>query len=89
MPQKLPTDLGPYETEQQAAETTRGAYGVLNGAPPGTMAQFNRERLAAACAAAGVELGEHDRRTLAWLAKWEPETVAVVAGLIARAGAAR
>jgi hypothetical protein len=43
--------------------------------------------LAAAVAGAGVDLGEYDQRIVAWLAKYEPETVAVVCGLIERANA--
>ena len=41
-----------------------------------------------ACTAAGVELGAFDRRVLAWLSGWEPETCAVIAGLVTRAYAA-
>ncbi|MDL4814953.1 DUF6907 domain-containing protein [Actinomadura opuntiae] len=82
----LPTDLGPYETEQQAAETVREAYG--NVTDLGTMGRFNMARLNAACAAAGVRLGAYDRRILGWLAGWEPETVAVVVGLVVRASRA-
>ena len=37
---------------------------------------------------AGVELGAFDRRVLAWLSGWEPETAVVIAGLITRAHAA-
>ena len=46
MPQNLPADVGPYETEQQAADTTRDAYGH-----PGTghMRAWNRARLTEAC----------------------------------------
>ena len=40
-----------------------------------------------ACTAAGVELGAFDREILLWLAGWTPSTVAVLAGLISRAGA--
>lgn len=40
--------------------------------------------LAAALGEAGVELGAYDRRILAWLVGWEPQTVAVVAGWITR-----
>ncbi|MFB4300667.1 hypothetical protein [Actinomadura sp. NTSP31] len=83
-PAGLPADLGPYETEAQAAETVREAYG--NVTDLGTMGRFNHNRLTAACAAAGVRLGAYDRRILAWLAGWEPETVAVVVGLVVRAG---
>ena len=34
-------------------------------------------------------LGAYDRRILGWLARWEPTTCAVVAGLITRASLAR
>ena len=37
------------------------------------------------CGAAEIELGRFDHAILVWLAGWEPSTVAVVAGLIARA----
>jgi hypothetical protein len=37
------------------------------------------------CRAAEIELGRFDHAILVWLAGWEPSTVAVVAGLIARA----
>jgi hypothetical protein len=83
----LPADVGPYETEQQAADTTRDAYGHPDF--PGHMKAYNRARLNEVCDAVGVELGAYDMRVLEWLAIWEPEVVAVVAGLIARAGATR
>ncbi|TDC58577.1 hypothetical protein E1281_01090 [Actinomadura sp. KC345] len=82
----LPTDVGPYETGRQAADTCSGAY-IAARTDLGTLAQFNRDRLTGACEAAGVELGAYDRRILDWLSGWEPEVVAVVVGLIARAGA--
>jgi len=37
----------------------------------------------------GVELGEQDRRILAWLAGWDTDTVGTVASLLYRARAAR
>lgn len=83
MPQNLPADLGPYETEQQAADTTRDAYGHPHA--PGHMRAFNRARLADACEAAGVELGAYDLRILEWATMWEPEVCAVLAGIVARA----
>jgi hypothetical protein len=86
--QNLPADVGPYENDRQAAATVREAYAAGPLAPRGTMARFNRDRLTAACAAAGVELGAYDRRIVEWLAGWEPETVAVVVGLVVRAGRA-
>jgi hypothetical protein len=82
MSTNLPADLGPYETEQQAAETTRDAYGTYVG---GHMRAWNRARLADACEAAGVELGAYDLHVLDWMTKWEPEVCAVLAGIITRA----
>lgn len=79
----LPSDLGPYETEQQVAATTRDAYGHPDF--PGHMKAYNRGRLTAACESAGVDLGAFDLRILEWLTVWEPEVVAVIAGLVLRA----
>lgn len=42
--------------------------------------------LSEACAASKLQLGEHDKRVLSWLATWEDSTTAVIAGLISRAG---
>jgi hypothetical protein len=39
----------------------------------------------AACDAAGVELGEYDRRVLAWLAGYEPQQAQAFAEMIRRA----
>jgi len=88
MQQNLPADVGPYEDDRQAAETVREAYAAVHIGPPSTLAQFNRDRLAAASEAAGVQLGAYDRRIIEWLAGWEPEVVAVVVGLVLRAGRA-
>jgi hypothetical protein len=82
----LPSNVGPYEDDQQAAATVREAYAAGPLAPAGTLARFNLDRLTAACEASGVELGAYDRRIVEWLAGWEPETVAVVVGLVLRAG---
>ncbi len=74
---------GPYETERQAAGAARHIY----GSPPGTGAWTagNYRLLCEALAAAGVGLGAYDHRILAWLAGFEPSTVAVVADWITRA----
>ena len=45
----------------------------------------NRELLARALEGAGVELGAYDERIAAWLAGWEPHTVAVIASWVTRA----
>lgn len=47
--------------------------------------RINEGLLLAALTAAGVELGEHDRRTIGWLAAWEPSIVQVVIGWVERA----
>jgi hypothetical protein len=79
---------GPYETYLQASETpaVRAVYATFREAPgTGAMAPHNRRMIEDACRAAGAELGFYDRRIVAWLAGWEPQICAVVAGLIRRA----
>ncbi|WP_141579637.1 hypothetical protein [Actinomadura sp. WMMA1423] len=85
MQENLPADVGPYETDQQAADTVSHVYAHARTAP-GTMGRLSLDQLTAACEAAGVELGAYDLRILRWLAGWEPETCAVIAGIILRAG---
>lgn len=53
----------------------------------GKMAPHTHKMLISACASAGAELGAYDRRVLLWLATWEPQACAVIAGLIGRAHA--
>jgi hypothetical protein len=77
--------VGPYETSDQAAGAVRDVYEAMRLGVRGTMGRANLDRLTSACATAGVELGAYDRRIVEWLAGWEPETVAVIAGLILRA----
>jgi hypothetical protein len=72
---------GPFETEYEA----RAAVEHILSSPAEAMTDGNHRLLEDACRAAGVELGAWDHRILVWLANWEPSTVAVVAGLIARA----
>jgi len=76
---------GPYETaaEARAEPLVRDTYLITRAG--GDMDAENQRRLLAACQDAGVQLGIYDRRILAWLAGWEPETVQVVVGLIDRA----
>ena len=73
---------GPFETERAARHA--GYQGSTEH--PGSSALLGQ--LHAACYRSGVELGAYDRRILEWLAGWEPATVAVIAGLITRAGQA-
>ena len=82
---------GPYETEAQAraVPAVRAAYEAAHNSPRrGVMTERNHEALCRAAAAAGVALGAYDHRILQWLAGFEPQTCAVVAGLITRAAAA-
>jgi len=80
---------GPFESEQQALGTpaVREIYAAFQARPrqgrihPGSLAM-----LRAACEKADVELGAYDLRILSWLAGWEPQACAVIAGLITRAG---
>ena len=82
--------MGPFETEQQARETpeVQAVYAAFDAAPGvGRMAPHTMNMLTAACAAADVQLGAYDRLVLQWLATWEPQTAAVITGLIIRAHA--
>ncbi|MFD0685881.1 hypothetical protein [Actinomadura fibrosa] len=83
----LPADVGPYEDVCQAAAAVRDTYAAAPDRPA-TFGQFNSEQLLTACEAAGVELGAWDRLIVDWLTGWEPETVAVVVGLVLRAAEA-
>jgi hypothetical protein len=49
------------------------------------MTPHNRRMLGRACEAAGVTMGRYDERIIEWLADYEPETCAVIAGLVTRA----
>jgi len=78
----------PLETERQARELpqVRAVNEAFDKDPgAGKMTPHNEAMLLAACASAGVAPGAYDLRILRWLAGWEPEICAVVAGLITRA----
>jgi len=80
---------GTVRDRRQALDTpaVRAVYTAFEAAPgPGRMQPPNLAMLRAACEGADVELGAYDLRILAWLAGWEPQLCAVVAGLITRAG---
>jgi hypothetical protein len=85
-------DAGPFETWKQARDTpaVRAVHEAF-AADPGTakMAPHNAAMLLGACADAGVPVGAFDSRILHWLAGFEPEACAVIAGLITRAAAAK
>lgn len=83
-------DNGPYETAEQVRRlpAVRAVYEAMHAQGPQRGAgQGECERLIrGACERAGVTLGAYDERIVRWLAGWEPETCAVIAGLITRAG---
>jgi hypothetical protein len=54
----------------------------------GVMREATLAYLQDACERAGVSLGAFDARILAWLANWDPETCAVIVGIVTRAYAA-
>jgi len=79
---------GPFESDQQARGTpaVREIYATFQALPgQGRMQPGNLAMLRAACEGADVELGAYDLRILSWLAGWEPQVCAVIAGLITRA----
>jgi len=86
---------GPYDTELEALvepmprelRALRDSGRVRSGDPDRLVMGTVYRHIVEACDAAGVELGEFDRRTLAWLAGWETATAQVVIGLIVRAHA--
>ncbi|HUY51679.1 MAG TPA: hypothetical protein VMV92_39245 [Streptosporangiaceae bacterium] len=81
---------GPFETEREALDlpAIRGIYDAMHASTRrGLGDELCLRLLEEACAAAGVELGGYDRRILAWLAGWEAQMCAVVAGIITRAAA--
>ena len=82
---------GPLETAQQARElpAVRAIYDAMHASHRrGVMGERGYRLLDQACQAAGVQVGAYDHEILVWLAGFEPETCAVVAGLITRASQA-
>lgn len=83
-----PEPLGPFETEREADKVpaVRAIYEATRASTRrGVMGERSHQLLDYACTAAGVELGQYDHRILLWMAGWEPQVCAVVAGLISRA----
>jgi hypothetical protein len=76
----------PYETKRQARAGVYAARERSN--QRGVMGEANLACLREACNRTDVTLSAFDTRILARLAGWEPETCAVVAGLITHAYAA-
>jgi hypothetical protein len=80
---------GPFQTEAQARSipAVREAYDAAHERR-GELARHNHRMLCTALTGAGVDVGEYDHRIIIWLAGWEPQMCAVLAGLITRASKA-
>ena len=61
--------------------------GPVHGVPAGFMPRAEQEQLLEV-ALAGIELGEYDRRIVAWMANWDTSTLLTVVSWIVRARAA-
>ena len=82
---------GPFEDERQVRElpAVQAVYAAFRADPGvGKMTPHIMSMLYDALAAAGVYLGAYDHRIVEWLANWEPQTVAVIAGWVQRASQA-
>lgn len=88
---------GPYETEADARAGAADLLAAIDRATVGPSTDATRaarraarvDYIEGAITAAGVETGAYDHRITTWLADmWEPETLAVVVGLLERAHAA-
>ncbi|WP_254876522.1 hypothetical protein [Streptomyces sp. CAI-85] len=75
------------ELDQDQAPELAVPAGPVETSPRGVHSDAEQgAALLAVLAEAGVELGEHDRRIVEWLAGWEWSTVATVASWVRRAG---
>ena len=74
---------GPFDTEHEAREATLGYLRRAGDDYP----DANRAQFADALSECHVSMGDYDQKILDWFAGWEPEAVAVMAGLIRRAHA--
>jgi hypothetical protein len=82
---------GPFESEAEvrALPAVKAVYAAFDASPGvGKMQPRNQRMLLDALAGAGVYLGAYDHRIAEWLSGWEPQTVAVIAGWVQRAGQA-
>jgi hypothetical protein len=82
---------GPFESEAEvrALPAVRQVYAAFRADPGvGRMTPGNLSILLGALAAADVDLGAHDHAIAGWVAGFEPQTVAVIAGWVQRAAEA-
>ena len=86
-----PHTIRPFKTQREApaVPAVQAIYDAMQASHrSGVMGDLNHRLLDEACRAARAELGAWDHRVLLWLSGYEPETCAVIAGLITRAHAA-
>ena len=81
-------DHGPFETEGEALATP-AVQAVYRAYDVGitSLRDGAADLMLSACERAEVTLGAYDRRILVWLAGFEPQAAAAVAGVIVRAAA--
>jgi hypothetical protein len=81
-------DHGPFETEGQAlaAPAVQAVYRAYDVGIT-SLRDGAADLMLSACEKAGVRLGAYDRRILIWLAGFEPQAAAAVAGVIVGAAA--
>jgi hypothetical protein len=94
-PAERPRPLGPFDSDREVRNHPAIAP-IIDSLTPHFEAEpqlalvragsLNKKLLVDALVGAGVELGDYDRAMIAWLAVWETETAAVIAGWIQRAG---
>jgi hypothetical protein len=84
-PSPRPGIIGPFETDREAASCRPSAPSMTPRASTRreVMGERNHQLLEETFTASGVELGAYDHRILLWMASWEPEIYAVVAGWVA------
>lgn len=86
--EKVP--VGPFETEDQALAdpAVRAIYEQMRRSRDYRMQDGSAAMILQACEQAGVSLGAYDARIVRWIAGFEPQAAAALAGIIDRAGLA-
>jgi hypothetical protein len=84
--------FGPFDSRDDvhALPVVQAAYDAASISPRrAIMEERNHRLLCKACADAGITVGAYDHQILLLIAGYEPETCAVIAGLIRRAAAGK
>lgn len=81
---------GPIDTEPRMPSDRlyRSGHGPMTDELRALLVREDAALILDELEAAGVELGDHDRRIIAWLAGWEYSTLVTIASWIKRAHAA-